>query len=57
VLLFILLVAIFDALLGVGIFSFNDHTGHCFDHNKERVARGFTGVNGITISVVICLLL
>lgn len=46
-LLFILLLAILDTILGVVIFSFTDQTDEkCFDHSKERVARGFTGVNG-----------
>ena len=48
-LLFILLLAIVDALLGVIVFSFNDNDKVCFDHSKDRVARGFTGFNGIQI--------
>ena len=46
-LLFILLLAILDAILGVVIFSFTEDTSNsCFDHSKDRVARGFTGFNG-----------
>ncbi|XP_065911797.1 solute carrier family 12 member 2-like [Dysidea avara] len=50
VLLFILLLAIVDALLGVVVYSFNDNDEVCFDHSKDRVARGFTGFNGETFS-------
>lgn len=46
-LLFILLLAILDAILGVVIFSFTEDTDKvCFDHSKSRVARGFIGFNG-----------
>ena len=46
-LLFILLLAILDAILGVVIFSFTEDTDQrCFDHSKDRVTRGFTGFTG-----------
>ena len=46
-LLFILLLAILDTILGVVIFSFTEDTDkRCFDHSRDRVARGFTGFNG-----------
>ena len=46
-LLFILLLAILDAVLGVVIFSFTEDTDdHCFNDSESRVARGFTGFNG-----------
>lgn len=46
-LLFILLLAILDAVLGVVIFSFTEDTSNsCFDDSKDRVARGFTGFSG-----------
>lgn len=46
-LLFILLLAILDAVLGVVVFSFTeDNSQVCFDHSKHRVARGFTGFTG-----------
>lgn len=47
-LLFILLLAILDAILGVVVYTATEDTSeHCFDHSKGRVARGFTGFNGI----------
>ena len=46
-LLFILLLAILDAVLGVVIYSFTEDTDErCFDNSEGRVARGFTGFNG-----------
>ena len=51
-LLFILLLAILDAILGVVVYSFTEDTDkRCFDHSRNRVARGFTGFSGNVISI------
>lgn len=51
-LLFILLLAILDTILGVLVYTFTEDTDkRCFDHSKDRVARGFTGFSGNVISM------